>query len=113
LKQIKMGAISYALMLKHMIEGVYTCQELADFTGLHLVTVYQYTREICAAGAAHICHYEPDARGRHNIKVYKLGPGKNAKKPRVPAAKRTARYREKLKTLRLIHATAGQPTGLP
>jgi hypothetical protein len=107
MKQIKMGAISYALMLKHMMEGVYTCQELAEFTGLHLITVYQYTREICAAGAAHICHYEPDARGRHNIKVYKLGAGKNAKKPKMTVNERMAKHREKVYQQKVMHVMAG------
>lgn len=112
-KIIKVGALSYAQLVKHMIEGIYTCQDLADMTGLHLTTVYQYTREIHAAGAAHIAYFEPDARGRHNVKVYKLGVGKDANKPRIPAAERQRRTRAKRKHLEMMHRAAGSAKGLP
>lgn len=107
MKQIKMGAYSYAQLLKYMTEGVYTCYELAEYTGLHIVTVYQYTREIHAAGVAHIAHFEPDARGRHNIKVFKLGAGKDAKRIRMTGAQRQQRTREKKVRLELAHVMAG------
>jgi hypothetical protein len=98
-KQVKVNAIAYAKMCAAMIPGDLTCQELADETGLHLVTIYQYTREMHAAGAAHIARYEPDGRGRHNVKVYKLGPGKDAKRVRMTQAERQARLRAKRKAI--------------
>lgn len=113
MKQVKMGAFSYALMLKYMDEGVYSCADLAEMTGLHLVTVYQYTREIHAAGVAHIALYEPDARGRHNIKVFKLGAGKDAKKPRLSGRARQARCREKKDAIKLAHVMAGTGRFVP
>lgn len=99
MKQLKMGAICYAQMCAAMIEGDMTCQELADETGLHLTTVYQYTREMHRFGAAHISRYLPDARGRHIIKVYRLGPGKDAKRVRMSHAERQQRMRDKRKAL--------------
>lgn len=99
MKQIKMNAICYAQMCAAMIPGDMTCQELADETGLHLVTVYQYTREMHRFGAAHIARYLPDARGRHLIKVYKLGPGRNAARKKLTQAERQQRYREKRQAL--------------
>lgn len=106
-KQIKVGALTYAKMLAAMIPGDLTCQELAEETGLHYVTVLQYTREIHAAGAAHIARYEPDTRGRHNVKVYKLGPGNDAKRAKMTPAQRTRRYRSKRANLAVMHAFAG------
>lgn len=94
-----MNAICYAQMCAAMIPGDMTCQELADETGLHIVTVYQYARELHRFGAAHISNYLPDTRGRHLIKVYKLGPGKDARRVRVSQAERQRRAREKRKAL--------------
>lgn len=98
-KQVKVNAIAYAKMCAAMIPGDLTCQELADETGLHIVTVYQYTRELHASGAIHIVRYEADARGRHLVKIYKLGPGKDAKRVRLTQAERQARMRAKRKAL--------------
>jgi hypothetical protein len=94
-KQVKMGAVLYAQMCALMLAGDLTCQEIADETGLHLVTVYQYTREMHRFGAAHIVRYEPDARGRHIIKIYKLGKGKDAPRIRMTQAERQKRMRDK------------------
>ena len=94
-KIIKINAISQAQLIKAMLDGVYTCTELAEVTGLHYVTVLQYTRELHAAGAAHICMWEKDIHGRDAIKVYKIGEGKDAKRQKLSAAQRQARSRSK------------------
>lgn len=99
MKQVKMGAVLYAQMCSLMLQGELTCQELADETGLHLVTIYQYTRELHRFGAAHIARYEPDARGRHIIKIYKLGSGKDAKRVKLTQAQRQQRSRDKRKAM--------------
>ena len=112
-KITKVGALSYAQLVKFMLEGVYTCTELAEMTGLHLVTVYQYTRELHAAGAAHIAHYEPDARGRHNIKVFAMGAGKDAKRVRLSSAERQARSRAKVAARQLVQVLAGKGEFIP
>ena len=106
-KQVKIGALTYAKMLAAMIPGDLTCQELAEETGLHYVTVLQYTREIHAAGAAHIVRYEPDTRGRHNVKIYKLGPGTDAKRKKLTGAERQARVRDKRKAQEMAQVMAG------
>lgn len=106
-KQVKIGALTYAKMLAAMIPGDLTCLELAEETGLHYVTVLQYTREIHAAGAAHIVRYEPDTRGRHNVKIYKLGPGTDAKRKKLTGAERQARVRDKRKAQEMAQVMAG------
>ena len=77
---IKINAITQAHLIKLLLEGTYTCQELADETGLHYVTVLHYTRELHRAGAAHIASWEKDLRGRDLVKIYKLGVGRDAKR---------------------------------
>jgi len=94
-KQIKVNAISYAHLVRAMIDGDKTCLELAEITGLHYVTVLQYTRELHKVGAAHISMWLPDKLGRESIKVYKIGRGFDAKRFRMSQAERQRRYRER------------------
>jgi hypothetical protein len=94
-----MGAVLYAQMCAIMLAGDLTCQEIADETGLHLVTVYQYTREMHRFGAAHIVRYEADARGRHIIKIYKLGKGRDATRTKLTQAERQKRMRDKRRAM--------------
>ena len=103
---IKIGAVSYAKMVKLMLEGVYNCQEIADETGLHYVTVLQYARELYLAGAAHICNWEHDSRGRDIVKIYKIGQGKDAKRKTLTPAQRQRRYKAKKYNLQLIQRMA-------
>lgn len=102
----KMNAIAQALLIKLMWEGIYTCEQLAEETGLHYVTVLEYTRALHRFGAAHIASWEKDGRGRDLIKVYKLGPGKDAKRQRMTPAERSARHRSKQRHLELARRFA-------
>ena len=90
---IKINAITQAKLIEAMLDGVYTCQELADQTGLHYVTVLQYARELHRAKAAHISGWDKDERGRDVIKIYKIGRGKDAKREKMTGAQRQARSR--------------------
>lgn len=99
MKQVKINAILYAQMCAAMVNGDMSCQELAEETGLHYVTVLQYTREMHRFGAAHIVRYLPDCRGRHLIKVYKLGPGKDAQRVKLSPVERQRRTRAKRKAI--------------
>lgn len=96
-RMIKMGAISYAKLIKAMMTGDKTCQELADITGLHYVTVLQYTRELHKEGAAHIVAWEKDRMHRDALKIYKIGTGFDAKRFRLSDRERQRRYRERQK----------------
>lgn len=110
---IKINAITQAHLIKLLLDGDRTCQELAEETGLHYVTVLQYTRELHRAGAAHIHHYEPDSRGRHIIKVYKLGKAKDARHVRMTSAEKQARVRSKQRMATLLGLTCNPPATLP
>jgi len=94
-KLIKINAIAQAQLIKALLDGVYTCMELAEITGLHYVTVLQYTRELHSAGAAYICAWEKDSRGRDSIKIYKIGEARDAQRKRMTAAQRQAKSRTK------------------
>lgn len=104
---IKINAFTQGVLIKNMLEGTYNCQELAELTGLHYVTVQQYTRELHRAGAAHISSWEKDARGRDIIKVYKIGAGKDAKREKLTGAQRQERVREKRRAHEMAQVMAG------
>lgn len=103
-KQVKVGAVLYARMVEMMLHGTFSCQEMAEETGLHYVTVLEYTRELHRAGAAHIAHWDKDNRGRDVIKIYKIGKGKDAKREKLSQAERQARQRIKMRALREANA---------
>jgi hypothetical protein len=107
MKQIKVNAMAYGQLIKFMLEGIYTCQELAEMTGLHYVTVLHYTRELHRARACHIVSWEKDGRGRDAVKIYKIGQAKDARRERMTPAERQARLRLKRKAMRLNTLLAG------
>lgn len=104
---VKVNAWAFAQLVRYMLEGTYNCRELAELTGLHYVTVLQYTREMYRAGACHICMWDQDARGRDMVKIYKLGEGRDAKRRKLTAAERQARVRAKKKALELNQMLIG------
>ena len=101
-RQIKINAIMQAQLIKLLLEGTYTCAELAEMTGLHYVTLLQYTRELHRAGAAHIAAWEKDQRGRDLAKIYKLGAGKDKPRQKKTQAERQRAYRAKKKQMKIM-----------
>ena len=107
---IKVNAMAYSHLIKALFTGDHTCEELAEITGLHKLTIYQYCRELHKAKAAYICRREPDKLGRHTVKVYKLGEAKDAPRVRMTGAERQAatRARTKAKELTLVMGGTAQ-----
>jgi transcriptional regulator with XRE-family HTH domain len=109
----KLNAITQAQLIKLLLDGIYTCEQLAEETGLHFVTVLQYTRELHRFGAAHISSWEKDSRGRDIIKVYKIGIGKDAKREKLTGAERQERVREKRRAHQMAQVMAGTARFVP
>lgn len=107
--QIKINAFTSARLVALMLPGDLTLQELCDETGLHRITVERYCRELRRAGAAYICRWDPDVNGRHNLKIHKIGKGKDAKRPPpLTDAQRRQRARDKRKAQQMLAVTAGR-----
>lgn len=104
---IKINTFTQGVLIKNMLEGTYSCRELAELTGLHYATVQQYTRELHRAGAAHISSWEKDSLNRDVIKIYKIGVGKDAKRQRLTDVQRQGRAREKRRGMELAQVMAG------
>lgn len=94
---MKLNAYHQAQLIKLLLEGTYSCAELAEETGLHYVTILEYTRELHRAKAAHISMWEKDSRGRDMIKIYKIGEGRDARRSKLTPAQRQQRVRDKRK----------------
>lgn len=94
-------------MVKLMLEGTYNCKELSEMTGLHYVTVLQYTRYLHKAKAAHICMWEKDTMGRDLVKIYKIGAGQDARRSKMTPVERSKRYRDKQRALKMMHMIGG------
>jgi hypothetical protein len=106
--QIKVNAMSFALLIREMLAGEYTCEELAERSGLHYVTVLRYTRELHKAGAAYIRAWRMNEKRQYVLKVYGIGDMQDARKPRAAMthAQRSQRYRMK-KYAKTISNTGG------
>ena len=100
---IKVNATAYAWLIKALRRGDMTLAELAEETGLHYLTVALYTRALHKVGAIHIADWAPDPLGRMALKVYKLGPGRDAKRRALSPAERSQRRRDKQAALNVIH----------
>ena len=96
----KMQAKAQARLIKLLLDGVHSAEELAQASGLHYVTVLQYTRELHIVGAAHIVAWRKDQLGRDCVKIYKLGVGKDVQRAKLTAAQRQAKHRAKLKAMK-------------
>ena len=101
----KVNALTFSIMCKLMMDGTRTCQELADDTGLHKLTVYDWTREMHRQGIIHIHMWEGE--GRSTMKVFKFGPGKDAPRPVKERSRVHAEYRARKKAMQLNQRMAG------
>ena len=101
-KLSKIGALSNANLMLALMEGTYTCKQLAEQTGLHTHTVNAYTRALHQVAACHICAWEDDSRGRQVVRVFQLGAGVDMKQPKMSAAAKSQRYRDKQAHLKMM-----------
>lgn len=92
---VKVNAASQAKLIALLQQGTLNCTELAQQSGLHYVTVLNYTRELHKAKAAHICQWLKDSKGRDAIKIYKLGSGLDKPRAKMTAAERQRAYRQR------------------
>ena len=106
-KVIKVNALSFAKLIEALIDGVFTCRQLAEHSGLHYRTVTEQCRALHHVGAIHICDWEADGKGRFAVAVFKLGRGKDVQMKRAPSSVRTQRWRDKVKQQQVALVTAG------
>jgi len=96
---VRMNALSYAILIKLLLEGTRSADELAEETGLHKQTVYQYTRALHKARAVHIADWEKDSKGRDCKPIFMIGKKPDAKRSTLTRAQIAANYRARKKLL--------------
>jgi hypothetical protein len=92
-KQVKLNAVMFAMMLEELLSGPCTAQHLADYTGMYVLTVQRTLRAMYRRGVVHIAGWERDLAGRMTVRVFGLGPGKDAKKQVKSRAEMNREYR--------------------
>lgn len=105
----KVNALSFSILVKLLMEGTRTCYELAEETGLHVLTIYDWTREMHRQGIIHICMWEGE--GRASTRIFKFGPGKDAPRPIKERSRIHAEYRSRKKAIQILQRMAGQLEG--
>jgi len=90
---VKVNAMSYAHLIKMLLEGTRTACELAEETGLHKHTVYEYTRELHKVKAVYIADWEKDRLGRDCMPIFMIGNKPDTKRSKITPAKRAQNYR--------------------
>ena len=101
----KMNAFTYAVLIRLLMDGTRTCRELAEETGLHILTVYDYTYHLHKSGAAFIVTW--DGEGRHQTRIYMIGRGKDAPRPSKSRKQIADDYRSRKAAKDLLHRMAG------
>lgn len=96
----KVNQEAYARLFKILIHEDATAHDLAEETGLHLVTIQTLMRCFKKHKLVHVSAWEPDLKGRDCTPVYTWGEGKDKARRRKSRAKIAKDYRAR-KLLRL------------
>jgi hypothetical protein len=103
----RINAIAFAIMVKALLDGEYTAQELAETTGLAVGTVRGYVNAMHRAGAVYVSGWEQDDCGRYRARQYTLGEGQDKPRPKpAPQKQKSARWRAKIRNIELINRMA-------
>ena len=89
----KVNQDTYARLISALLDDPCTCFELAEETGLHLVTVQSLIRCFRKHKLVHVSAWDVDKKGRAAVAVYSFGRGKSKPRPKKTGAERTAAYR--------------------
>ena len=85
-RAVRLGPLSVAKIMRALLDGPCSMPELQHSSGLSSNTLHGYMRALRKEGVVHISGWEKDATGRDSLRVFKLGPGKDAPRRRKPKA---------------------------
>jgi hypothetical protein len=80
-RQIRLSHITFTLALEEMLAGPFTCVEISEHTGMTHRYVCRMVKIMHAKKVVHISGWGKDSKGRAGIRVFSLGPGRDAKRP--------------------------------
>jgi predicted transcriptional regulator len=106
---IRVGAIAIAKMLALVMEECYSVEEISEECGLAVQTIRRYMKELYKNKVIHIADWTEDVRGIRTVKVWGFGDKPDAEKPkRMTSKEACAKYRAKMKQIKLIQQMTGQ-----
>lgn len=94
---IKVGAMTYAKLIKELVDGPWSFLDMATNTGLHYHTVREYVNALHKEGVIHIAGWEKDRWGRDCKPLWVFGVGRDKTRAKLTQAQRQARHRAKVK----------------
>jgi len=94
---VKINQEAYFIAFKLLLAGETTITSLQNATGLHRVTLLEFTKCLRKHKIIYICDWEPDSLGRDAFAVFKLGAKKDVPRYKTSGKERTRKYREKKK----------------
>lgn len=107
-KRVRLSHLTTAKVIKALLEGSSTAHDLAEASGLHIITVYEFMRAMRKLRVAHICGWDQDSLGRDAIAVFAIGPGKDVRRRAMSRAQISRRYRDRLAIRGMTLAIVGQ-----
>lgn len=95
-KQVRLGHLTFALLLEELLAGPCTVPELADHSGMSHRYVCRLLRTMHSKKVVHIAGWGKDSIGRQaQVRVYQLGPGRDKPKPTKTRQEVNAAYRKR------------------
>ncbi len=107
-KLIKITALSFAKLMKCLLDGPVTYYDMAEETGLHRLTCSRYCAALKKEGVVYVAEWMEDRGGRRTLKGYKIGNKPDAARPpwRRTAAEVSKVARERRKMAQLLGIAA-------
>lgn len=106
---VRVNALAVSHMITALCNGPHSAYELQDISGLSIQTVRHYLKALYKNKAIHIADWTEDGRGNRTTRSFMIGNEDDAKKPqRITAKVACAKYRAKMKQIKLMQQMTGQ-----
>jgi predicted ArsR family transcriptional regulator len=93
----------YAKLIKFLMNNDATLSQIADKTGLHVITVGNLMQTFRKHKLVHVCDWLPDRMGRDATMVIRWGAGRDVKRFRMSGKERQRLCRERKKAQVITH----------
>ena len=105
---IKSNILAHAKMVAALMHEACSLAELEEESGLHQRSISNHVRALRKEGACYIAEWRQVASGQYNLPAYRLGTGRDAKKPLISVAERSKAKRARKAMIRAIEALRGE-----
>jgi hypothetical protein len=95
-----------AKISRALLDGPCSIRELKVISGLSTNTLHEYMRALRKEQVVHICGWEKDATGRESLRVFKLGPGRDAARNKKSKAQIAKECRKRKQDAKLANSFA-------